>query len=145
MSIYNLVYRSHAQFDPNSSAGLEMINQILANARRCNVSRGVTGALLFTEGTFVQALEGDREHVRSTYERILGDPRHGEVEVLSTQFTDRRRFKEWSMAFVGDSEGLRTRFKDAPLASLGKQHAGDALLDFMLELARADDPRRSFQ
>lgn len=44
-----------------------------------------------------------------------------------------------SMAFVGDSETLRTQFQNAPLAALGDKPAGDALLDFMLELVRSSD------
>lgn len=55
------------------------------------------------------------------------------------QFSDRRRFKQWSMAIVGDNQLLRSRFEDSPLAELGKKPAGDALLDFMLELARSND------
>jgi hypothetical protein len=134
-----LVYSSCAKLNPDSSADLAMIDEILANARQCNAKVDVTGALLFTEGRFVQALEGDRNDVRATYERIEADPRHANVEILSSQFGDRRRFKQWSMAFVGDNEALRNRFDDSPLAELGKKPAGDALLDFMLELARCTD------
>lgn len=137
MSVYNLVYSSMAQLDSANASDLAMVDQILATARERNAKVDVTGALLFTEGCFVQALEGDRDAVRATYERIAGDPRHKRVEVLSSQFGDRRRFKQWSMAFVGDSQALRARFADAPLAALGKRPAGDALLDFMLELARS--------
>jgi len=116
-----------------------MIDEILANARQRNAKVNVTGALLFTEGRFVQALEGDRNEVRATYDRIEADPRHSNVEILSSQFSERRRFKLWSMAFVGDNEALRSRFDDSPLAQLGRKPAGDALLDFMLELARCTD------
>ena len=137
MSIYNLVYSSTAHLDPDSPVDLAMIDEILAKARQRNAAADVTGALLFTEGRFVQALEGDRNDVRATYDRIVSDPRHENVEILSSQFSDRRRFKQWSMAFVGDDEALRSRFEDSPLAALGKRPAGDALLDFMLELARS--------
>lgn len=139
MSIYSLVYSSSARLNPDSSADLAMIDEILAKARQCNAKVDVTGALLFTEGRFVQVLEGDRNDVRATYDRIEADPRHANVEILSSQFSDRRRFKQWSMAFVGDNEALRNRFDGSPLAELGKKPAGDALLDFMLELARYKD------
>ena len=139
MSIYSLVYSSCASLNPDSSADLAMIDEILAKARQCNTKIDVTGALLFTEGRFVQVLEGNRDAVRATYDRIEADPRHTNVEILSSQFSDRRRFKQWSMAFVGDNEALRNRFIDSPLAELGKKPAGDALLDFMLELARCTD------
>lgn len=139
MSIYNLVYSSTAQIDPDSPVDLGMIDEILEKARQRNATVDVTGALLFTEGRFVQALEGDRNDVRATYDRIASDPRHDNIKILSSQFSDRRRFKQWSMAFVGDNEALRSRFDDSPLAALGKRPAGDALLDFMLELARSTD------
>lgn len=139
MSIYSLVYSSSAQLNPDGSTDIAMIDEILAKARQQNAKVDVTGALLFTEGRFVQALEGDRNDVRATFDRIEADPRHANVEILSSQFSDRRRFKQWSMAFVGDNEKLRNRFDESPLAELGKKPAGDALLDFMLELARCGE------
>ena len=139
MSVYNLVYSSMAELDASKTSDIAMIDEILATARERNTKVDVTGALLFTEGRFVQTLEGNRDAVRETYLRIAEDPRHSQVEILSAQFSDRRRFKQWSMAFVGDCEALRARFKDEPLAALGKQAAGDALLDLMLELARSTD------
>ncbi|MEM7363377.1 MAG: BLUF domain-containing protein, partial [Pseudomonadota bacterium] len=36
---------------------------------------GVTGMLLYHEGSFLQALEGDRAVVEALYERIEEDPR----------------------------------------------------------------------
>lgn len=139
MSIYNLVYSSTACPVSAGAIDIAMVEDILEKARDRNASVGVTGALLFTEGRFVQALEGERDQVRATFERIRADPRHADVDILSSQLAERRRFKEWSMAFVGDSEELRDHFRDAPLAALGSRPAGDALLDFMLELVRNAD------
>lgn len=139
MSIYNLVYMSESRLDPDSAETLQAVDNILAKARDRNALVDVTGALLFTEGRFVQVLEGEREKVREIFERIGNDPRHADVEILSAQYSDRRRFKEWSMAFVGDDETLRDKFADAPLAALGKRPAGDSLLDFMLELAQCSE------
>lgn len=139
MSIYSLVYSSNAGAAPAGAIDIAMVENILATARERNAAVGVTGALLFTEGHFVQALEGERDQVRATFERIRGDPRHSDVGILSSQISERRRFKEWSMAFVGDSEELRDHFRDAPLAALGSRPAGDALLDFMLELVQNAD------
>ena len=133
MSVYTLVYASKA-------TGLDAPHEIeamLATARERNAREDVTGALLFTEGRFVQALEGERSKVKAVFDRICLDPRHAEVEVLSAQSADRPRFKEWSMAFVGDTPALRQRFSDAPLAALGRRQTGDALLDFMLDVARS--------
>ena len=137
--VYNLVYSSDAQPGGGDITPVAMIEDILATSRRRNGAVDVTGALLFSEGRFVQVLEGEREAVHEIFERIKLDPRHRDVQTLSAQTSDRRRFKEWSMAFVGDNAALRERFADAPLAALGKRPSGDALLDFMLALARATD------
>ena len=139
MSVYNLVYMSESRMGSTTAVILQAVDDILAKARDRNASVDVTGALLFTEGRFVQVLEGEKDKVREIFERIGNDPRHADVEILSAQYSDRRRFKEWSMAFVGDDETLRDKFADAPLAALGKRPAGDLLLDFMLELAQSSE------
>lgn len=141
MSVYNLVYISDSRIDSTNPPiiSLQAVDDILAVARERNAAVDVTGALLFTEGRFVQVLEGERDKVHEVFNRIAADTRHTEVEILSAQYSDRRRFKEWSMAFVGDNEALQVKFADAPLAALGKRPAGDALLDFMLELAQCSE------
>lgn len=136
MSVYNLVYMSESTMGPPTSTTLQVVNDILVIARNRNASVDVTGALLFTEDRFVQVLEGERHKVHEVFERIGADTRHANVEILSAQYSDRRRFKEWSMAFVGSNESFRAKFADAPLADLGKRPAGDLLLDFMLELVQ---------
>lgn len=136
MTVYSLVYSSTSTSSAVGDAFAQEIGSILAVARQKNTARGVTGALLATEGRFVQVLEGERDDVKAVFERISGDSRHGEIEILSSQFSDRPRFKEWSMAFVGDSVELRRHFADAPLAALGRRQTGDAVLDFMLDVAR---------
>ncbi len=140
MSIYNLVYMSESQVDQPVATSLQVVDDILTEARSRNASVDVTGALLFTEGRFVQVLEGERDKVHEVFERIADDARHTDVRILSAQYSDRRRFKEWSMAFVGDDKVLQEKFADAPLAALGKLPAGDPLLDFMLELAQSAYP-----
>lgn len=136
MSVYSIVYSSRATGDAAGAGLMPTINNILAKARRRNSACGVTGALLVTEGRFVQVLEGSHDEVEAIFQRISGDSRHDDIEILSSQFSDRPRFKEWSMAFVGDSPALRQHFADAPLAALGRRQTGDAMLDFMLDVAR---------
>jgi hypothetical protein len=60
----------------------------------------VTGALLFTGSGFAQVLEGPREVVERTFERIIADPRHADVTVLSFTPTERRCFPDWPMGFT---------------------------------------------
>lgn len=136
MSIYSLVYSSSSTTGAVGEAFAQEIEAVLARARRNNSARGLTGALLATEGRFVQVLEGQRNDVEAVFDRISADPSHDNIEVLASQSSDRPRFKDWSMAFVGDSPALRRHFANAPLAALGRHQTGDAVLDFMLDVAR---------
>lgn len=136
MTVYSLVYSSSGTSGAVGEAFAQEIGSILTAARQKNSARGVTGALLATEGRFVQVLEGERDEVTAIFDRISRDSRHGDIEILSSQYSDQPRFKEWSMAFVGDSVELRRHFADAPLAALGRRQTGDAVLDFMLDVVR---------
>ena len=100
MSIHTIIYTSKATNDLAGEAIAE-IEAILATARRRNADCGIRGALLFTEGRFVQVLEGDKDIVERTFERISSDPRHHDIEVLCRQSASKPRFEYWSMAFVG--------------------------------------------
>ncbi len=104
-SLYRLIYCSRntiSQVIPTASTqeGLETeVRAILSAARERNKLNGVTGALLFTASGFAQVLEGPREIVEQTFERINGDPRHAGVTVLSFTPTERRSFPDWAMGF----------------------------------------------
>jgi blue light- and temperature-responsive anti-repressor len=104
-SLYRLIYCSRnviAQAMPGAVLEDE-IRAILATARRCNKLDNVTGALLFTASGFAQVLEGMRDVVERTFERISSDPRHADVTVLSFTPTERRSFPDWSMGFTGQT------------------------------------------
>ncbi|WP_298956969.1 BLUF domain-containing protein [uncultured Methylobacterium sp.] len=100
--LYRLVYASKNLLGPDDDpAGA--VEQILDASRRNNGPAGITGALLFNGGAFAQVLEGPRDAVELTFERIQRDLRHGEVTVLQCGPAESRGFPDWSMAFVGRS------------------------------------------
>ena len=137
MAIYTLVYES---ISTQSIAVMSPeIERILATARRRNPESNIGGALLVTDGRFVQALEGDQSDVQATFDRIALDPRHCDIEILCAQSASKRRFSEWSMAFVGDTAALRSRYAGEPLAALVHKSSGDSLVDFMREIAMSDE------
>jgi len=76
------------------------LRQLLEQFRERNHARGLTGILVYQEGSFIQVLEGPAESVDSTYERIRQDPRHSDVRLLSRQGVDERTFGDWKMGFV---------------------------------------------
>ena len=104
-----LVYYSRNRV-PQRDMDAGEIEAILAASRTNNSKVGVTGALMFNSGCFAQVLEGPREAVEETFERIQQDERHGDVSLLAFDPVSDRAFETWSMGFVGGSEQGRARF-----------------------------------
>ena len=78
----------------------EELQSILRASRLGNARLGITGALCFSQGVFMQTLEGGRGAVNRLYHRIVADPRHREVELLGYAEIAERRFASWSMGEV---------------------------------------------
>ena len=78
----------------------EELAAIVRQSRQTNVEHGVTGLLCWSEGIFLQVLEGGRSAVNRLYSHIAADPRHTQVELLSYAEIDERRFAGWSMGQV---------------------------------------------
>ncbi len=75
------------------------LNALLEAARRNNERDGITGKLVYSEGNFLEVLEGDSEVVYEAFRRILMDTRHGGILVLSEREIEEREFGEWSMGW----------------------------------------------
>ncbi|MCJ2139100.1 BLUF domain-containing protein [Methylobacterium sp. E-066] len=108
--LYRLVYASKNLFHGSEAELTAVVGQILASSQRNNARADVTGALMFNAGAFAQVLEGPRQGVEETFERIQCDGRHGDVTVLQCGPTESRNFANWSMAYVGASVGGQARF-----------------------------------
>ena len=78
----------------------EALLAILRRSKADNPDAGITGVLCFSEGIFLQVLEGGREAVNRLYNRIAADPRHQDVTLLSYEEIGERRFAGWSMGQV---------------------------------------------
>ena len=78
----------------------EELLAILKKSKVNNHKSGVTGALCFSEGIFIQVIEGGRDAVNKLYNLIATDPRHGDVVLLNYDEIEERRFSGWSMGQV---------------------------------------------
>ena len=78
----------------------EELLAILKKSKANNPKVGITGVLCFSQGIFMQVLEGGRSAVSSLYNRIANDARHAEVVLLSYEEIAERRFAGWSMGQV---------------------------------------------
>jgi len=95
--MYQIVYTSTAH--RNFSAA--DLNTVLHAARARNRALGVTGMMVFHDGTFLQALEGEDRAVNEIFARIRIDPRHGDLVVLHRGAgAEQRVFGDWPMAFA---------------------------------------------
>ncbi|RZL31850.1 MAG: BLUF domain-containing protein, partial [Rubrivivax sp.] len=78
---YQMIYSS-ASTTPMQS---EDLDDLLAQAQQKNAAAGITGALVYVDGCFLQVLEGPEEPVQRLMDRIRRDPRHETVTVLQAQ------------------------------------------------------------
>lgn len=95
--MYQLVYRSMA----NREFSFDDLKKLLVRARMRNKVLGVTGMLVFHDGSFLQALEGEKRAVNEIFGRILNDARHRDLTILHQGAgPDARVFGDWSMGFA---------------------------------------------
>ncbi|MEZ4403411.1 MAG: diguanylate phosphodiesterase [Kofleriaceae bacterium] len=96
MPLIHVIYCSAARQLMAEAALVE----VLERSRDNNASRGITGMLLYAEGSFFQVLEGEAAQVDELFTRISADPRHGDVVTIIREPIARRTFAEWTMGFV---------------------------------------------
>ncbi len=94
-SLIHCVYCS-ASIRPFSAADLA---KLLLLARQNNARAGLTGMLLYAEGSFFQVLEGQMEAVDALYSEIELDTRHAKVTKIIQEPIQRRVFDDWTMGF----------------------------------------------
>ncbi|MGV3516574.1 BLUF domain-containing protein [Luteitalea sp.] len=111
MPLYQMLYLSRT----NQSWSTAELEALCVYARARNTQDGLTGLLLYGNGHFVQLLEGRRQPLLLTYNRICLDPRHGDIVLLVDGPISQRSFPEWAMGALNvDSSGDidRQRFRD---------------------------------
>jgi hypothetical protein len=115
--LYFIVYVSAAVtwFSPTE------LRALLESSRASNERAGITGMLLYKDGNFMQALEGDEAAVCALQQRIERDRRHHGMLTICSGQAEARQFAQWSMAFVdlgepaGELPAGYSRFLDTPL------------------------------
>lgn len=106
MSLHGLVYVSLA----NQEMTDKDLKGILNYARIQNEKYGITGMLLYRDGFFIQALEGEENRIDTLFANITRDPRHRDVTLVYKKPLQQRAFPEWTMGF--------SRMPDAELTKL---------------------------
>ncbi|MDY6949632.1 MAG: BLUF domain-containing protein [Pseudomonadota bacterium] len=96
MNLIHCIYASSA----TSSFRESDIPKLLKHARAKNAELGITGMLLYIEGSLFQVLEGDASAVDAVYAAISVDARHARVTQIIREPIARRSFDDWSMGFA---------------------------------------------
>jgi Sensors of blue-light using FAD len=94
--LVRLLYASRA----TNPIAPDALAAILRQSKANNPRHGITGVLCCSDDMFLQVLEGGRAAVNRLYNRIVADPRHTDVELLSYQQIGERHFAGWSMGQV---------------------------------------------
>lgn len=83
----------------------EELTRLLTNARFKNDKLGVTGMLLYAEGSFFQVLEGGPDVLDALLATIKNDKRHDKVTVIIREPIARRTFANWTMGYADITPG----------------------------------------
>ena len=97
--VYRLIYRSRNRIPPEDRR--RELGELFSAARSHNKKNGITGALLLSDDSFVQTLEGEQDVVQALLDRIRADTRHDELEILDTGLVDGRVFAPWAVLVRG--------------------------------------------
>jgi len=90
-----LVYTSTAK----KLMGERDLRSILRVARSNNSANQLTGLLIYHDGCFLQALEGEADSVAACYKYIQKDPRHENCILMSNDEIVTRIFSQWWMSY----------------------------------------------
>lgn len=143
-ALHALTYTSEARLPLLRS----QIDHILLRSRELNSIRGLTGVLLYTDGKFIQYLEGPKAGLEKTWCIIKADPLHHKIVEEEWKWIQVREFEQWSMAFrADDTYGMsHPMHLDALLSGRRHQNSGPSSLSIqrVLEFWKQDQGARAF-
>ena len=91
----SITYVSSAVHVFNETTLLDLVDQCQRNNERL----GITGILVYSDGNFMQVIEGADLPTHALYDRIKLDARHRAVTTVHQQLIEAREFLGWSMAY----------------------------------------------
>jgi len=82
------------------------LKKLLIDIRYKYITSGITGMMLYSKGTFFQALEGEEEQLEKAFENLKSDDIQTGVIKLKSGHEESRTFPDWSMGFKQASEEI---------------------------------------
>lgn len=102
-----IIYKSDYCGDPDK-IGSNLV-KIRVSAKTNNQRYHITGVLFYDSGKFIQALEGEEQHLRTLMKKITNDSRHKNIQYLVDSQIAKRSFQDWNMDTIRlnlEMEGL---------------------------------------
>lgn len=76
----------------------EELDALVEKAKKKNLRLGVTGMLVYYDGSFIQILEGAEDVINDLFQTIKKDRRHDNVIIIDAEYIEHRSFSSWQMA-----------------------------------------------
>ncbi len=111
LGLHRLIYLSAAV----GVLRADELDRILLRSKASNSGAGITGLLLFHEGSFLQMIEGPAAGVASLMHKIRRDRRHSGIIMLQSGPCAERTFPDSSLHYVAPrnlSQGEKQAFTD---------------------------------
>lgn len=106
--MHRLLYTSESRLARGGEDGHDTVRDLCRRFSGANAAAGISGALIYVDGQFIQVLEGALDTLENLFERICCDFRHASVRLIDLMPIEERLFRDWGMACL--SAG-----KDTPL------------------------------
>ncbi|EHR70686.1 sensor of blue-light using FAD [Burkholderiales bacterium JOSHI_001] len=100
------------------------LERLLVGARQANESEGITGVLLYDDGTFFQYIEGPAEGIDRIYKRIKASHEHHGLIQLFNRKVHERNFQDWSMGFTKAPKSMLLSLSQASWEEMVSTHKG---------------------
>ena len=117
--VYQLIYTSSA----TSALDDFSLREIAQSSSYNNQELGITGLLLFHDGSILQVLEGDEMSVYALYGKVKRDTRHKGCMILSARTAVDREFSDWFMGY----KNVSGRAGGEALFNLNKHSLSDVM------------------
>ena len=128
-ALFEITYISRAN-EPVIENPKSALSEINDTATAYNHSNGIGGFLVYLDGYFFQRIEGPENKVRQLISNILLDPRHTDLNVISSGPKQDKNFRQWSASACRVLTGYETEvqtIRDLIKLSSEKMNSNESL------------------
>jgi hypothetical protein len=147
MPLYTITYISRAP-EVRGEQRRIFLGNLVKQADKNNAPYGVSGCLIHVDDYFIQVMEGPREALSITYNRIAQDERHHEINLVHAGPAVTRQFTSPALAafdIASDTNPVFSKYKVHPKFcpyQLAPHALGDLIEQIALVCAKLDSSNR---